>query len=50
MQEEWTRWQPGDNLEAKYDVETIIDNTEGLTVLLYSCANKSDKVELIFKP
>lgn len=51
MQEQWMRWKPIENLEEKYNVDTIFDTNEdrGLIITLYSCKDRTRKVEIIFK-
>lgn len=46
MTEQWSRWKPIEGLLSKYDLDTIIDNEEGLKII-FDCDQK--KVTVFFK-
>ena len=48
MQEQWTRWEPVIGLARKYDIETIYNNNDGLTITLMDVKNNKSKVHMIF--
>lgn len=48
MQEKWTKWEPVAGLAPKYDVESIVDNHDGLTVTLVDTKNDKNKVSVVF--
>lgn len=49
MQEEWIRWEFAQDIEGKYDIETLISNIDGLFLKLRSPDNPR-KIELVFTP
>ena len=48
MEEKWIRWEPIPNLAEKYYVESIIDNTDGLKILLSNNNNSEERVLVSF--
>ncbi len=48
QQEQWTRWEPIENLSEKYWVESIADGIEGLTILLFDDEDRQKKVLVKF--
>src|ERR1700754_2156360 len=49
QKEEWTRWEPIEGLEGKYDVESLLADVNGLLIILCSATStKNHKIELKF--
>lgn len=49
MIEQWTRWEPIEGLEGKYDVEFIVNNLKEFTMLLVNPYNTETKIQVIFE-
>lgn len=49
LKEKWTRWEPINNLDEKYYVETIIDNSDGFKIVLSSAKDFERKIQIHFK-
>lgn len=43
--EEWTHWQPLENMSGKFYVDTLMMSDDGLTIKLYK---GEEKIEIIF--
>lgn len=46
--EKWNRWVPLENLQPKYDVDSISDSFEGLKIILSDIKDTSKKVVFTF--
>lgn len=49
MQEEWTRWKPIEGLAEKYDIDYILDGTNGLIIRVYEDNDPAKKIDVIFE-
>ena len=48
MGELWERWEPKTNISQKYYVDSILDNINGLKIILSDSENEDSKIEIIF--
>jgi len=49
IKEQWTRWNPANNLAKKYYLDSIFDNIAELKITLLEENNKKNKVIITFK-
>jgi hypothetical protein len=48
MEDIWERWEPVSEVSQKYYVDTIIDNIEGLKIVLSDSINEESKIVIFF--
>ena len=49
MQEQWTRWEPIEGLAREYYIDSIIDNRDGLEIILFDPSDKTKKLRVFFR-
>lgn len=48
MDEIWQRWEPTTELSKKYYIDSIIDNIQGLSIILSDAEIEDSKIEIVF--
>jgi hypothetical protein len=48
MDEMWERWEPTTEISNKYYVDSIIDNIQGLRIILSDAEIEDSKIEIVF--
>lgn len=48
MDELWERWEPTTEISKKYYVDSIIDNIQGLRIILSDAKNEDSKIVIVF--
>lgn len=49
MTEEWSRWIPNEQVSARYSLDMIIENNDGLTIQLLDDHNENMQMRLEFR-